>query len=134
MINIPLPFYAMWLILFAGVLTQIFWKVKKINDNTPDNVEWYTVWSKFWHREWPTYGMALIAVTIIAWQFHFIKKFSVIENPEISKYGKWIPLSVLGLYALGILINWILYRFFGRIESGGKIDVKTLVEPNETKP
>lgn len=131
MINIPLPFFAMWGILLAGVITHILYKLKVITDNTPDDVVWSKVWVKFRNKEWPSYGMSLIATGIISFSFEFIKRFDTSSTVEISKYAKYVPLAVPILYCGGILINFFLYKMLGRIQSKGKIDVSLLKEDDK---
>ena len=132
MINIPLPFLAMWGILLAGVLTHILFKIKKITDGTPDDVPWKQVKDNFIRKEWPSYGISIIFTCIIAYSFVFMKQFDNPNNEEISRWAKWLPLSVLILYFIGFLNNWIFYMILGRIQAkGGKIDIETL---KESKP
>lgn len=131
MINIPLPFWAMWLILLAGVATHVLYKLKKITDKTPDDILWNQVWLKFRNKEWPSYGMSFIATGIISFTFQFIKQFDTSSTAEISRYAKFVPLAVPILYAIGIIINIFLYRLLGRIESKGKIDMTILKEGDE---
>ncbi len=132
MINIPLPFIAMWAIMLSGVATHILFKIKKITDSTPDDMTWKMVKSKFIHKEWPSYGISIIFTCIIAYSFVFMKQFDNASNEEISKWAKWIPLSVLILYFIGFLNNWIFYMVLGRIQAkGGKIDIDTLKETNQ---
>ena len=126
MINIPLPFWAMWLILLAGVATHVLYKLKKITDNTPDDILWNRVWVKFRNKEWPSYGMSLIATGIVAFTLEYIKQFDTSTTVEISRYAKYVPLAVPALYACGILINILFYKWLGRIDSKGKIDVSEL--------
>ncbi len=126
MINIPLPFWAMWLLLLAGVATHVLYKLKKITDNTPDDIAWKQVGKRFRNKEWPSYGMSFIATAIISFTFQYIKQFDTSTTAEISKYAKWVPLAVPILYVFGIVINIFLYKLLGRIEQKGKIDVTIL--------
>jgi hypothetical protein len=132
MINIPLPFVAMWGIMLSGVATHILFKIKKITDGTPDDVSWKQVKDKFIKKEWASYGISFIFTCIIAYSFVFMKQFDNASNEEISKWAKWLPLSVIILYFIGFLSNWIFYMILGRIQAkGGNIDITTL---KETKP
>lgn len=131
MINIPLPFWAMWLILLAGVATHVLYKLKKITDNTPEDILWNRVWLKFRNKEWPSYGMSLIATGIIAFTLEYIKQFDTSTTIEISRYAKYVPLAVPALYAIGIVLNILFYKWLGRIDSKGKIDVSELKKGDE---
>jgi len=133
MINIPLPFVAMWAIMLAGVLTHMLFKIKKITDSTPDDVPWKMVKYKFFKKEWPSYFISIIFTCIIAYSFVFMKQFNNPDNAEISKWAKWVPLSVLILYFIGVLNQWVFYKILGRISSKGNIDIDILKEP-KTQP
>lgn len=127
MINIPLPFYAMWIIMLLGVITHMLFKIKKITDSTPDDVPWKQVKDKFFRKEWPSYGISLIFTGIIAYSFVFMKQFNNPDNEEISRWAKWIPLSVLALYFIGVLNQWVFYKILGRIQNkGGEVDIDLL--------
>ncbi len=130
MINIPLPFLAMWGIMLAGVLTNILAKINAINHNSPDEVLWKTVLKKFFKKEWASYGMSFIFTGIVAYSFVFMKRFENPDNAEISKWAKWIPLAVLVFYFFGMLNQWVFYKVLGRIQSKGKVDVDILKEPD----
>lgn len=126
MINIPLPFYAMWLIMLAGVLTNVLARVNGINQQSPENILWNTILSKFFKKEWASYGMSVIFTGITAYSFVFMKQFNNPNNAEISKWAKWIPLAVIFFYFFGVLNQWIFYKILGRIQSKGQIDVKMI--------
>lgn len=130
-IIIPLPFIALWGIMLAGVLTNMFAKMKSIVDKTPEDVDWKVVFKRFLNREWPSYCMSIIFTCIIAYSFVFMKSFQKIDNEEISYWAKWIPLSVLILYIIGVINNWIFYYILGRIQSKGKIDMDILTKPKD---
>jgi hypothetical protein len=131
MINIPLPFIAMWGIMLAGVFTHVLAKIKIITDKTPENVSWKQVLVKFRNREWPSYGMSLIFTGILAFSFVFMKRFSNPNNEEISYWQRWIPLSVIFLYFIGVLNQWLFYLILGRIQSKGKIDMDILKDKKD---
>lgn len=132
MINIPLPFWAMWGIMLLGVLTKMLYDIKVITDKTPDSIIWKTILQKFFNKEWPSYGMAIIITGIISFSFEYIKQFDTSQNADINKWAKWVPLAVLILYAIGITSQLILYKFLGRIKSKGMIDESILKEkPND---
>ena len=129
MINIPLPFAAIWIIMLAGVATTALAKIQNITNNTPDNVGWNQVFKKFVNREWPSYAMSIIFTCIIAFSFVFMKKFVKVDNAEISYWARWIPLSVIILYFIGVLNQYVFYWILGRIQSkGGKVDLDLLKE------
>lgn len=129
MINIPLPFYAMWLIMLAGVLTNILARINGINQQSPDDILLETILKKFFKKEWASYGMSLVFTGIIAYSFVYMKQFNNPNNAEISKWAKWIPLAVVFFYFVGVLNQWIFYKILGRIQSKGQIDVKMIQEP-----
>lgn len=126
MINIPLPFYAMWGIMLAGILTHILAKVNEVNQKSPEEILWYTILRKFFRKEWASYGMSVIFTGILAYSFVYMKQFDNASNAEISKWAKWIPLAVLILYFIGVLSQWIFYKILGRIQGRGQIDVDIL--------
>jgi len=128
---IPLPFIALWGIMLAGVLTNMFAKMKNIVDKTPEDIMWNVVFKRFLNREWPSYCMSIIFTCVIAYSFVFMKRFQKIDNEEISYWAKWIPLSVLILYIIGVINNWIFYYILGRIQSKGKIDMDILTKPKD---
>src|SRR5690349_648620 len=132
MINIPLPFYAMWAIMLAGVATHILAKVNEVNQKSPEEILWYTILRKFFRKEWASYGMSIIFTGIVAYSFVFMKQFDNASNAEISKWAKWIPLAVLFFYFFGILNQWVFYKILGRIQSKGQIDVDILKEKKDT--
>ncbi len=114
--------------MLAGVLTNMFAKMKNIVDKTPEEIKWGVVFSRFLNREWPSYCMSFIFTCVIAYSFVFMKQFSKIENEEISAYAKWIPLSVIILYFLGVVSNWLFYYILGRIQKKGTIDMDILTK------
>ena len=126
MINIPLPFPAIWVIMLAGVATHALAKVKSITDKTPDNISWKLVLSRFINKEWPSYGMSIIITCIASFSLVFMKRFDKIDNSEIVYWSKWIPLSVPIIYLFGVLNQWVFYAILGRIQSKGKVDVDVL--------
>lgn len=126
MINIPLPFLAIWGIMLAGILTHILAKIKKINDDSPDYIPWKQVVTKFLNKEWASYGMSIIFTGVMAYSFIFMKRFDNPTNAEISYWARWIPLSVLFLYFFGVLNQWAFYFILGRIQSKGKVDIDLL--------
>lgn len=126
MINIPLSFSAMWLIMLMGVLTHVLAKINKINHDTPDHIPFRQVVSKFFSKEWASYGMSIIFTGIIAYSFYFMKRFENISNQEITYWSKWIPLAVIFLYFFGVLNQWFFYWILGRIEKKGKTDIDLL--------
>jgi hypothetical protein len=128
MINIPLPFYAMWIIMLCGVLTNILARVNAINHRSPDNILWYNILKKFFQKEWASYGMSVIFTGIVAYSFVFMKQFEKVDNAEITRWAKWIPLAVIVLYFFGVLNQWIFYKILGRIQSKGQVDVEILKE------
>jgi len=132
MINIPLPFLAMWAIMLAGVVTHMLFKIKKITDSTPNDMPWKLVKEKFLRKEWPSYFISIIFTCIIAYSFVFMKQFDNPNNAEISRWAKWLPLSVIILYFIGVLNQYLFYMILGRIQSkGGKIDVDILKEEKQ---
>jgi hypothetical protein len=131
MINIPLPFIAMWAIMLAGVLTHMLFKIKKITDSTPDDLPWKLVKQKFLRKEWPSYFISVIFTCIIAYSFVFMKQFDNPNNAEISRWAKWLPLSVIILYFIGVLNQYLFYLILGRIQSKGKIDIDILKEEKQ---
>lgn len=126
MINIPLPFLGMWAIMFAGIVTHILAKVNDINHKSPANILWYDILKMFFQKEWASYGMSLIFTGIIAFSFQFMKQFQKVDNAEITTWAKWLPLSVIVLYFIGVLNQWLFYVILGRIQSKGKVDVDIL--------
>lgn len=126
MINIPLPFYAMWFIMFCGVVTNVLAKVNAINHKSPANIMWYDILKKFISKEWAAYGVSIIFTGIIAFSFEFMKKFDKVDAQEISRWAKYLPLSVLVLYFIGVLSQWIFYIVLGRIQSKGQVDIDIL--------
>ena len=126
MINIPLPFLAMWGIMLLGVLTHVLAKIKSITDKTPDDIPLKMVVEKFARKEWTSYGMSLIFTGVVAYSFVFMKRFENPSNAEITYWAKWIPLSVLVLYFFGVVNQWGFYWILGRIQSKGKIDIDIL--------
>lgn len=130
MINIPLPFFALWAIMLSGVLTHMLYMIKIITNKTPDDVPWKTVKEKFFRKEWASYCISIIFTAIIAYSFVFMKQFNNADNEEISRWAKWTPLSVLILYFIGVLNNVIFYYILGRISSKGKIDIDILKKDN----
>lgn len=126
MINIPLSFSAMWLIMLAGVLTHILAKVNSINHKTDDNIKWDDVLKKFFQKEWASYGMSLIFTCVIAYSFYYMKQFEIPDNEEISRWAKWLPLAVIALYFIGVINQWVFYWILGRIQSKGQVDIDIL--------
>ena len=126
MINIPLPFLAMWGIMLLGVITHVLAKIKSITDKTPDDIPLKLVIEKFMRKEWASYGMSLIFTGVVAYSFVFMKRFENPSNAEISYWAKWIPLSVIILYFFGVVNQWGFYWILGRIQSKGKIDIDIL--------
>jgi hypothetical protein len=129
MINIPLPFFAIWAIMLLGVLTHILAKIKSITDKTPEDIPLGIVIKKFFRKEWASYGMSLIFTGVAAYSFIFMKRFENPSNAEISYWARWIPLSVILLYFFGVVNQWGFYWILGRIQSKGKIDIDIL-KPN----
>lgn len=129
MINIPLPFLAMWVIMFAGVITNFLAKVNEVNQKSADEILWYDILRKFIRKEWASYGMSIIFTGIIAYSFEFMKQFDNASNAEISKWAKWIPLAVIALYFIGVLNQWVFYKILGRIERKGNIDTAIINKP-----
>ena len=130
MINIPLPFLAMWGIMLLGVLTHVLAKIKSITDKTPDDIPLKLVIERFMRKEWASYGMSLIFTGVVAYSFVFMKRFENPSNDEISYWAKWIPLSVIVLYFFGVVNQWGFYWILGRIQSKGKIDIDILKSRN----
>ena len=126
MINIPLSFLAMWVIMLAGVMTHILAKVNSINHKSPHDIMWSDILKKFFQKEWASYGMSLIFISIIAYSFQYMKQFENPNNAEISYWAKWIPLAVIALYFIGVINQWIFYFILGRIQSKGKVDIDIL--------
>lgn len=126
MINIPLPFWGMWLIMLAGVITHILAKINQINHNSPAEIMWWSILKKFFRKEWASYGMSLIFTAIIAFSFQYMKQFERMDNEEISKWAKWLPLAVIILYFIGVVNQWLFYLILGRIQSKGRVDVDIL--------
>jgi len=131
MINIPLPFLSMWAIMLAGVVTHMLFKIKKITDSTPEDVSWKLVKAKFLHKEWPSYFISIIFTCILAYSFVFMKQFDNPNNEEISRWAKWLPLSVIILYFIGVLNQYLFYLILGRLQSKGKIDIDLLKEEKQ---
>ena len=126
MINIPLSFGAMWVIMFAGIMTHVLAKVNSINHKSPPDILWTDILKKFIQKEWASYGMSVIFTCIIAYSFTYMKQFENTTNAEISAWAKWIPLAVLILYFVGVINQWIFYFILGRIQSKGKVDIDIL--------
>ncbi len=126
MINIPLSFLAMWIIMLAGVMTHILAKVNSINHKSPSHILWTDILKKFFQKEWASYGMSIIFISIIAYSFQYMKQFENPDNAEISYWSKWIPLAVIALYFVGVINQWIFYFILGRIQSKGKVDIDIL--------
>lgn len=127
MINIPLPFMAMWGILLLGALTHILGKINTINQQSPSDIPFGHIFKRFFQKEWASWGMSVIITFVIAFSFHYMKQFENITNAEISYWSRWIPLAVLILYLIGVLNQWVFYYVLGRIQSkAGKIDVDIL--------
>ncbi len=126
MINIPLSFFAMWIIMLAGVFTHILAKVNSINHKTDSELQWNLILKKFFQKEWASYGMSVIFISIIAYSFQYMKQFENPDNAEISYWAKWIPLAVIALYFIGVINQWIFYFILGRIQSKGKVDIDIL--------
>jgi len=133
MINIPLPFFAMWVIMLAGVLTHVLAKIKMITDKTPEEISWKIVARKFMNKEWASYGISIIFTCIVSFSFVYMKRFSNADNAEISYWAKWVPLAVIILYFFGVLNQWVFYFILGRIQSKGKIDIDILKEKDIPK-
>lgn len=133
MINIPLPFYSMWLIMIAGVMTTFLAKINEVNQKSPEEILWWDIMKKFFRKEWASYCMSFIFTAIIAYSLQYMKQFDNASNAEISKWAKWIPLAVIILYFIGVLNQWIFYKILGRIQSKGSIDIQTL-KKDDTKP
>lgn len=126
MIYIPLSFWQMWVIMLAGVLTVMLAKINNINQKSPDEILWWDILKKFFRKEWASYGMSFIITAIIAYSFVYMKQFQKIDNAEITKWAKWIPLAVIILYLIGCLCLWGFYRILGRIQGKSGIDVNIL--------
>lgn len=133
MINIPLSFGAMWVIMLAGVLTHILAKVNSINQKSPSNILWTHILKKFFQKEWASYGMSLIITAVVAYSFVYMKQFEHPDNEEISYWAKWIPVAVPVLYLFGVLNQWAFYWILGRIQSKGKVDIDILQNGNPQK-
>lgn len=131
MINIPLSFGAMWFIMFCGILTNALAKINNINKVTPEEISFWQVIRKFARKEWPSYGMSLIATGIVSFSFVFMKQFQKIDNEEISRWAKWIPLAVLILYLFGIVVMYVLYKILGRIQDKTGVDITLLKDKQE---
>jgi hypothetical protein len=129
MINIPLSFSGMWLIMLLGVLTHILVKINKINHDTPSDISQDVVIMKFFKKEWASYGMSIIFTGIIAYSFYFIKRFDNSTNEEISRLAKFVPLAVLFFYGIGVLNQWIFYFLLGRISKKSGVDIDLLENP-----
>jgi hypothetical protein len=112
--------------MLSGVLTHILAKIKSITDKTAEDIPLKLVIQKFFRKEWASYGMSLIFTAIIAYSFVFMKRFDNVTNAEISSWAKWIPLSVIILYFIGVINQWGFYWILGRIQSKGKIDIDIL--------
>lgn len=130
MINIPLPFYAMWLIMLLGVITNILSKINKINHETAEDIKWVTVVKKFLNKEWASYGMSIIFTGIVAYSFVYMKQFEKIDNTEITKWAKWIPAAVIILYIIGFAVDRIFYFLMGKIDKKGVINKDLLTDSN----
>lgn len=126
MINIPLPFYAMWFIMICGIVTNMLAKINAINHKSPSDILWWDILKQFFKKEWASYGMSLIITGIVAFSFQYMKQFDNASNAEISKWAKWIPLAVLVLYLFGILNQWCFYWVLGRIQRKGQVDIDIL--------
>lgn len=126
MINIPLSFGAMWFIMFCGILTNALAKINSINRVTPVSIPYKQVLGTFIRKEFASYGMSIIATGIIAFSFVYMKQFQKVDNEEITKWAKWIPLAVIILYVIGIVIMYALYRLLGRIQDKTGIDIELL--------
>lgn len=126
MINIPLSFFAMWLIMLLGVLTNIMYRINKINHDTPGEIKWKDVVYKFFNKEWASYGMSLIFTGIVAYSFIYMKQFENPDNEEISRWAKWIPLAVIILYGFGVLNQVVFYWALGKIQKKGQVDIDIL--------
>lgn len=129
MINIPLPFAAMWFIMLLGVISHILFQINKINHSTSDEIPWRVVVKKFFNKEWASYGISIIFTGVMAFSLVYMKRFEHVDNKEISYWAKWIPLAVIILYAFGVLNQWAFYKLLGRIQNNkGKVDIGLLTE------
>lgn len=128
MINIPLPFSAMWLIMLLGVVTNILSKINKINHETSEEIKWVDVVKKFFNKEWASYGMSVIFTGIVAYSFVYMKKFEKIDNEEITRWAKWIPAAVIILYIVGFAVDRIFYFLMGKIDKKGVINTDLLTD------
>ncbi len=128
MIQIPLSFSAMWLIMFLGIVTNMLVKINYINQKSSEEILWTTILKKFIRKEWASYLVSIVFTGVVAYSFVYMKQFERIDNAEISRWAKWIPLAVIILYGFGILNQWVFYRYLGRIQSKGQIDEEILKE------
>lgn len=128
MINIPLTFWQMELIMFMGILTHILAKVNSINHKSPPNILWTVILQKFFQKEWASYGMSLIITGIVAYSFIYMKQFEHPTIAEVKEASKWVILAVPILYLFGVLNQWAFYWLLGRIQSKGKVDIDILKE------
>lgn len=133
MIYIPLTFWQMWFILVLGVLSNILAKVQYINQNSSDEILWTSILKKFFRKEWASYSMSVIFTGIIAYSLVYIKQFEA-PDAKISRFAWLVPIAVIVLYLFGMLNQWLLYRFLGRIQSGKNIDENILKPSDKDKP
>lgn len=128
MINIPLNFWQMELIMLCGILTHILAKVNGINHKSPADILWTDILRKFFAKEWASYGMSLIITCIVAYSFVYVKRFEHPTIAEVREASKWVILAVPILYIFGVLNQWAFYWLLGRIQSKGKVDIDILKE------
>jgi membrane-bound metal-dependent hydrolase YbcI (DUF457 family) len=126
MINIPLSFSAMWLIMLLGVLTHILAKINKINHETPGRISLKNVVYSFFEKEWASYGMSIIITAIVSYSFYYMKRFDHSSNAEITYWARWVPAAVIVLYLFGVLNQWVFYWILGRIEKKGGVNIDLL--------
>ena len=131
MINIPLPFWVMWAIMLLGVITNILKKINKINHETSSDIRWSKVLKQFFNKEWASYGMSVIFTAVLSYSFVYMKQFEKIDNAEVTKWAKWIPLAVIILYVVGLAFDHIIYWLLGKIDRQGSINTDLL---NNKKP
>lgn len=123
MINIPLNFWQMEIIMILGILTNILARVNRINQQTDAEIPLNKILGKFFRKEIFSYGMSLIITGITAYAFVYMKQFEKPTLAEVREASKYVIYAVFGLYAFGIVNQYLFYMWLGRIQSKTGIDI-----------